>query len=108
MQVGLLNGHFQFLGRYLARIVLIHLYKLLLQISDLLSVNHLYQHVHRSLLEYAHSLELVEALKHVPIDLFCVMVVIFALPLNVAEPWVLKCLAGSQPLFRVDHQKFLY
>jgi len=108
VKVGLLDSLLQFFSRNLARIIFVHFLKLLLQQFDLFSIDHLYKHVHRGLFEHTNPLELAEAHHHIFIDFLCIMIVVLTFFFDVAEPRVLKCLPGSQSLFRVCNQKFLY
>lgn len=107
VQVHGLNSLLELLSRDLTRIVLIDLRKLLLQVPNLLTVDHLDQHVHGGLLQDTDALVLAEALDNVPVHLCGYVVVALALLLNHFEPIVLQRFAGCQSLLGVGNQQLL-
>ena len=105
VQVRLLDCLSQLLRRDFARVVLVNFCELLLQVLDLVPVDHFHKHVHGCLFQHTHALELAEASQLVPADVFGLVIMALALLLDVLEPLVLQGLSGGEPFPRVDDQQ---
>lgn len=94
MEVGCLYCLLKLLCRYLSRLIFVKFYELRFEIPNLVSVDHLYKHVHRSFLEHTDSLELAQTTKYIAIDILGLMIVMLAFLLYFLEPLVVQSLGS--------------
>lgn len=105
IDIGLLNGGPELPSIEHAGLVLIKILELLAKLLDLPLVGHLDKHVHGRPLQLARSLEALQSVDDMVVNLECSPVLHFV---NILEPLVLQCLVRRDPLRGVHDQQRLY